>query len=194
MKLSINYQESNSRGELLLRSFLGWLYIVIPHTFLMCFACIWLAILNFIKFWIVIFTGHIPDSTYEFQKKMMHWQLRLNSSIFNLRDGYPAIGPGGSNSDITLEFENPEKVNRGLVIVRLLFGPIYILIPHGFCLSFVGIAASFVLFIAWWAILFTGKYPEKMFNFIVKYLRWNMRVILYMEYYTDEYPPFNGRE
>jgi len=194
MKLTLNRQESNSRGELLLRTLFGWLYIMIPHYFVLFFVSIWYAILDFIKFWVVLFTGKIPQSTYEFQKKVWQWEIRLMATMLNLRDGYPAIGPGGSNPDATVEFDNPEKVSRGLVLVRALFGWLYVGIPHGFLLGFVGIAVAFVNFIAWWAILFTGKYPEGMFDFIVRYVRWNLRIGLYMAYYSDDYPPFNGKE
>ncbi len=114
----------------------------------MLFVSIWYGILDFVKFWVVLFTGRIPESIYEFQKKFLQWDVRLTATILNMRDGYPAIGTGGSSDDATIEFENPESVSRGLVLVRALFGGIY-----------VGIAAGFVQFLAWWAILFTGKYP-----------------------------------
>ncbi len=114
--------------------------------------------------------------------------------MMNMRDGYPAIGTNGSDPDATIEYENPESVSRGLVLVRALFGWIYVGIPHGFLLWFFGIAVSIVQFLAWWAILFTGKYPDSMFDFIMKYLRWSMRVSLYLSYYSDDYPPFNGEE
>ncbi len=194
MKITINRQESNSRGELLLRSFFGWIYIFIPHLFVLMFVSIWYGILDFIKFWIVLFTGRIPESTYEFQKKFLQWEIRLSATMMNMRDGYPAIGTGGSDPDATIEYENPESVSRGLVLVRALFGWVYVGIPHGFLLWFFGIAVSIVQFLAWWAILFTGKYPDSMFDFIMKYLRWSMRVSLYLSYYSDEYPPFNGEE
>ena len=194
MKLILNRPESSSRGQLLLRSFFGWLYIMIPHGFVLFFVMIWYAILEFVKFWVALFTGKIPQSIYEFQLKVWQWQVRLTATLYNMRDGYPAIGPGGSNPDATIEFENPEKVSRGLVLVRALFGWIYVGIPHGFLLGFVGIAASFVCFIAWWAILFTGKYPEGMYDFMTRYLRWSLRVSLYLGYYSDDYPPFNGKE
>jgi hypothetical protein len=194
MKITINRQESNSRGQLLLRSFFGWIYIFIPHLFVLMFVSIWYGILDFIKFWIVLFTGRIPESTYEFQKKFLQWEIRLSATMMNMRDGYPAIGTGGSDPDATIEYENPESVSRGLVLVRALFGWIYVGIPHGFLLWFFGIAVSIVQFLAWWAILFTGKYPDSMFDFIMKYLRWSMRVSLYLSYYSDEYPPFNGEE
>jgi hypothetical protein len=194
MKITINRQESNSRGQLLLRSFFGWIYIFIPHLFVLMFVSIWYGILDFIKFWIVLFTGRIPESTYEFQKKFLQWEIRLSATMMNMRDGYPAIGTGGSDPDATIEYENPESVSRGLVLVRALFGWVYVGIPHGFLLWFFGIAVSIVQFLAWWAILFTGKYPDSMFDFIMKYLRWSMRVSLYLSYYSDDYPPFNGEE
>ena len=194
MKLTINRQESNSRGELLLRSFFGWIYILIPHSFILFFVSIWYSILEFVKFWVVLFTGRIPESIYDFQKKFMQWEIRLTATVMNMRDGYPAIGTGGSNDDATIEFENPEKVSRGLVLVRALFGSIYVGIPHGFILGFFGIAVNIVQFLAWWAILFTGKYPDSMYDFVMHYLRWSMRVSLYLSYYSDEYPPFNGDE
>jgi len=192
MKLIINRQERNSRGQLLLRAFFGWLYIFTPHILLMLFVSIWYSLLEFVKFWVVLFTGKIPESIYDFQKKFWQWDVRLVAALFNMRDGYPAIGPGGSNEDATIEFENPENVDRGLVLVRALFGSVYVGIPHGFLLGFFGFAAGFVQFIAWWAILFTGGFPEKMFDFIMRYFRWYARVYLYLGYYSDDYPPFNG--
>lgn len=194
MNLIIKPQESNSRGELLLRSFFGWLYIILPHVVVMMFVMIWFGILDFVKFWVVLFTGKIPESIYEFQKKVWQWNIRLSATMFNMRDGYPAIGPGGNNPDATVEFDNPAEVSRGLVLVRALFGYFYVMIPHGFMLGFMGIGASFVSFFAWWAVLFTGKFPESMFDFLVRYQRWSLRVNLYMAYYTDDYPPFNGQE
>lgn len=194
MKLSITRQESYSRGQLILRTLFGWLYIAIPHMFVLFFVSIWFMILDFVKFWVVLFTGTIPESIYEFQLKVWKWQTRLGATLFNLVDGYPAIGPGGSSDVATVEFANPEKVGRGLVLVRALFGSIYVGIPHGFLLFFRGIATQVVAFVAWWAVLFTGDYPERMHNFVVGYFLWSYRVNLYLSYYTDNYPPFNGKE
>ncbi|HGE72426.1 TPA: DUF4389 domain-containing protein, partial [Candidatus Poribacteria bacterium] len=47
---------------------------------------------------------------------------------------------------------------------------------------------------AWWAILFTAKYPKGMFDFVVAYIRWGLRVGAYIGYFTDVYPPFSGAE
>jgi hypothetical protein len=95
---------------------------------------------------------------------------------------------------IKFTVDYPEKLSRGKLILRTLFGWAYIGIPHFFCLFFYGIAASFVGFIAWFAILFTGKYPQGMFNFVVSFYRWGLRVIGHMANLTDKYPPLSGKE
>jgi hypothetical protein len=194
MKLTVKYQESYSRGELLLRTFFGAFYIALPHMFLLLFVGLWGSILSFISFWIVLFTGRYPESFFEFQVGLYKWQLRVNARIMNLSDGYPAFGMKGEDEYTSLEIPYPENLSRGLALVKALFGIFYVLLPHGFLLLFRAIATQFVVFIAWWAVLFTGRFPESMHTFVTGYLRWTMRVNLYMGYMTDEYPPFTGKE
>ena len=96
---------------------------------------------------------------------------------------------------VQLSVEYPERLSRGLVVLKALFGGLYVGIPHGICLFFYGIAAAVVVFIAFWAILFTAKYPKGMFDFVVGYQRWSNNVYAYWYgLLRDEYPPFSGRE
>lgn len=95
---------------------------------------------------------------------------------------------------VKFSVDYPEKLSRGLLLLKTFFGWLYVLIPHGFVLFFYAIAAFFVTFIAWWAILLTGKYPKGMFDFVVGYQRWSNRVNAYMLLLTDAYPPFSGKE
>ncbi|MFH1381458.1 MAG: DUF4389 domain-containing protein [Chloroflexota bacterium] len=95
-------------------------------------------------------------------------------------------------SGVTLAVEYPEKLSQGKVLLKVLFGWLYVGIPHGVMLSLYGIAASIVIFIAFWVILFTKKYPKGMFDFVAGYMRWNSRVAAYMNLMRDEYPPFSG--
>ena len=98
--------------------------------------------------------------------------------------GYPA--------NFTVEY--PERLSRGMVLLKALFGWLYVGLPHGIILWLYGIVVGVVTFIAFWVILFTGKYPRGMFDFVVGYMRWSMRVTTYLSYMRDEYPPFTGEE
>ncbi|TAL58124.1 MAG: DUF4389 domain-containing protein [Bacteroidetes bacterium] len=194
IKITIQHQEIYSRGELLLRTFFGGLYILLPHLFLMMFCQIWAGILSFIAWWVVLFTGKYPQSFFEYQVKMIRWSVRLNARNMNLSDGYPSFFPSGTDDKTSFDMPYPESLSRGLLLVRAFFGVFYILLPHGFMLIFRGIAAAFLRFLAWWTILFTGKYPQSWFDFQVGTLRWSIRVNAYYTFLTDTYPPFSGKE
>lgn len=194
LKLAMQHQESYSRGELLLRTFLGGLYMTIPHIFLMAFCLIWAGILSFIAWWVVLFTGRYPQTFFEYQVNMMRWSVRLNARSMNLTDGYPAFFPSGTDDKTTFDIDYPESLSRGLLLARTFFGVFYVLLPHGFILLFRGIAAMFLRFLAWWAILFTGSYPKAWHDFQVDTLRWGLRVNAYTSFLTDHYPPFSGKE
>ncbi len=98
------------------------------------------------------------------------------------------------DAPVTFTVEYPEELSRGLVVLKALFDWLYVGIPHGICLCVYGIGVGIALFISFWAILFTGKFPRGMFDFVVGYMRWSIRVGAYMNLLRDEYPPFNGRE
>jgi len=194
MKFEIIRQESYSRGQLLLRSFFGIFYIAIPHIFILLFLGIWSAIINFISFWTILFTGNIPKDLFDFQVKYIKWNTRLNASLSNLIDGYPEFGLDSEHPNINIEIPYPDSLSRGTLLLKVFLGFFYVLIPHIFILYFRMIATMFVQFIAWWAVLFTGNYPENMHNFVVGTLRWSFRLNLYISYLmTDEYPPFSGQ-
>ena len=99
-----------------------------------------------------------------------------------------------NTTPVKFSIDYPEKLSRGILLLKTFFGWLYVLIPHGIVLMFYGIAVCVVTVIAWFAILFTGKYPKGMFDFVVGYQRWSNRVNAYVMFLTDEYPPFHGRE
>jgi len=84
----------------------------------------------------------------------------------------------------------PEKLSRGMLLLKLFFGWLYVGIPHGVCLYLLGIAQGVITIIAFFAILFTGKYPKGLFDFSVGVMRWGNRVTAYLTFMRDEYPPF----
>jgi hypothetical protein len=194
MKLTIKHQESYSRLELLLRTLFGWLYMALPHGFILMFLGIWSAILTFVSFWVVLFTGRYPQSMYEFQVGYMRWGLRLRARLMNLSDGYPGFGISVQDENVSFDMPYPEKLSRALLLLRLLFGWIYVGIPHGFMLFFRAIATWVVMFVAWFVVLITGEYPASLHEFVTGMLRWGTRVNAYLLFMTDDYPPFTGKE
>ena len=194
MKLTITHQETYSRGDLLLRTFFGVFYMTLPHMFLMAFCNIWSAILSFIAFWVILFTGRYPQSFYEYQVKLLQWSVRLSARRQNLCDGYPAFFPSGTDTMTSLEMPYPESLSRGLLLVKTFFGIIYVALPHGFALIFRMLWGGILTFVAWWAVLFTGKYPASMHEYNVGTIRWGIRVNAYLMNMTDVYPPFSGKE
>ena len=194
MKLKVQHQERYSRLELLLRTFFGWLYIILPHGFLLFFVSIWALILKIVAFWAILFTGKYPKSLFDFQVGLLRWNLRLNARLLNISDGYPSFGINGTDEYTSIEVEYPERVSRALMLVRFFFGWLYVYIPHLFILFFRSIFIYILVLLAWFIVLFTGKYPKEFHQWVVGQLRWTTRVGLYMSYMTDVYPAFTGDE
>src|SRR3954452_9564410 len=91
---------------------------------------------------------------------------------------------------VTFEAQNPgEGRNR----LTTFFRPI-VSIPWAIWGYIYGIGAAIVSFIAWFALLFTGRYPEGMYDFVAGYTRFQARYGAFAYLMTDEYPPFNGAE
>jgi hypothetical protein len=101
-------------------------------------------------------------------------------------DRYPSTD---DHQSVHLDYPYPDverDLNRLLPLVKWLLA-----IPHYFVLFFLEIAAFVVVVVAWFAILFTGRYPRGMFDFVLGVIRWHNRVIAYaLTLVTDEYPPF----
>lgn len=194
MKLEIKLQQNYSRGELLLRTFFGWLYIGFPHG--VCLALLGFAssCISFISWFIVLFTGKYPKELFTFQVSVLKWRLRVTSRMLNLSDGYPAFGLNVEDEFTNLEIQYPEKLSRLTLLLRAFFGVFYVMIPHSIVLFFRMLVMYLFLFLSWFIVLFTGKYPKMMHDFSVGTMRWAYRVAIYMSFLTDTYPPFSSKE
>ncbi len=101
--------------------------------------------------------------------------------------GQPADLTAAGPAPLLMSVVGPaQKQNRVTVIFRWLMA-----IPVFFVLLFVGIAASVVAFLGWWAALFTGRLPTWAFDFLTGYVRWTARAQAYTALLTDQYPPFS---
>jgi hypothetical protein len=90
-----------------------------------------------------------------------------------------------SSYPLRFDVEYPERLSRWLIFVKWL-----LVIPHLIILYLLTLVASVITFVAWFAILFTGRYPQGLFNFVVGYYRWDANISAYILFMRDEYPPF----
>jgi Domain of unknown function (DUF4389) len=98
-------------------------------------------------------------------------------------------GPPSPVYQAGLEIAYPSELNRWLPLVKW-----FLAIPHYIALFFVGIGAVFVAAFAFFAVLFTGRYPRSAFDYVVGTLRWGYRVAAYLHLMTDAYPPFTMQD
>lgn len=190
---NIQRQEAYSRKELLLRSLFGAFYLVLPHAIALFFVSALGSLLLFLTFWSILFTGRYPREWFDIQLGILRWNARLNASIFNCVDGYPAFGLSAQHPHLQLEVSYPETVSRSHVLLVGLIGP-FLMVPHLFILPIRGMWVLFLNFLAFWSILFTKRYPERWFNWFVEQMRWDTRITTYLLFMSTDYPPFTGKE
>ena len=98
----------------------------------------------------------------------------------------------GSDYPVAFEVQYPESSSRLLALLGVLFfikG--ILLIPHLIIIYFLSIASFVVMYIGYWAVLITGKYPRGLFNFQVGVQRWTLRLNVWLAGWSDRYPPFS---
>ena len=134
----------------------------------------------------LLFRQKYPRWWYDWNLALTKFSYRVSAYILLLRDEYPSTD---DEQAVHIEMPYPDtmKLSRGLPLVKWLLA-----IPHYIVLFFLSIAALVCLIIAWFAILFTGRYPRGLFDFIVGVERWSLRIEAYtLMLITDQYPPFS---
>lgn len=191
-ELEVKYQNSYSRLQLLARSFLGIIYIVIPHFFALLFMILWAKLLWLYATFYILLKGKYPKNVFEYQLGLLRWLARLHIAVYNLADEYPAFGINKEEEYLKLEITYNETPDRLWVLLRFILLPVLIL-PHSIAWLFRNLISIIFAIAAFFVVLVTGKYPQKMFDFNIGTLRWIMRVMAYFTYLTEDYPPFTGK-
>jgi hypothetical protein len=199
---------SLSRGLWLVK----WLLLV-PHVIVLIFLWIAFCVVTVIAFFAILFTGRYPRPLFDFNVGVMRWSWRVNYYGYwaLATDRYPPftlaeIPDYPAHLDVTY----PERLSRGLIFVKWLLA-----IPHFIVLAvFVGggvwlgtrggdadnswdngsnagwSLVGLLVLIAVIVLLFTGRYPKPIYDFVMGMDRWALRVGAYAALMTDRYPPF----
>lgn len=178
----VAYPESPSRWLILIR----WL-LAIPHYIVLYFLGLLAAVVLIISFFTILFARTYPDSLYRFMVGVSRWNANLGAYVL-FHDRYPPFSMGERDYEaVTFAVEKPD-FNRWLVLVKWL-----LVIPHAIVLSILGIIATIAVIPLVLAVLFIGRYPRGLFDFLVGVGRWNARVEAYAMFLVDRYPPFSLR-
>ncbi len=206
LRLDAAPQPSASRGLWLVK----WL-LLIPHLIVLLFLWVAFLLVTVIAFFAILFTGRYPRGLFDFNVGVLRWSWRVGYY------GYSALGtdryPPFTLTEVPdypahLVIDYPDRLSRGLIFVKWLLA-----LPHYLVLSiFVGGALwlgerggtdsgwdngsnsagliALLVLIAAVVLLFTGRYPQAVYDFVIGMNRWTQRVTAYTSLMTDAYPPF----
>jgi hypothetical protein len=206
LRLDAAPQPSASRGLWLAK----WLLLV-PHFVVLLFLWVAFLLVTVIAFFAILFTGRYPRGLFDFNVGVLRWSWRVGYYGYSAlgTDRYPPFALAEvSDYPAHLDVDYPERLSRGLIFVKWLLA-----IPHYLVLSiFVGGALwlgerggtdgdwdngsdsagliALLVLIAAVALLFTGRYPQPIYDFVIGMNRWTQRVTAYTSLMTDRYPPF----
>jgi hypothetical protein len=134
----------------------------------------------------ILFREKYPRWWYEWNRELLRFSNRVGIYIALMDDRYPSTDEGQA---VHLEFPHPDPksdLNRWLPLVKWLLA-----IPHYIVLFVLYVGVLFAVIGAWFVILFTGRYPRGIFNYVEGVIRWQNRVVGYaFILITDRYPPF----
>ena len=198
-----------------------WLWLVkwrlaIPHYIVLLFLWIAYFVVTVVAFFAILFTGRYPRALFDFNTGVLRWTWRVGFYAYSAlgTDRYPPFTLERSDYPAQLEVPYPERLSRGLVLVKwwLLAIPQYIVVailagnwaygwgwgggwewawwsfgwtPGG------GGLIGILTFFAGIVLLFTGRYPRGLFDLVIALNRWVFRVVAYASLMRDEYPPFS---
>jgi hypothetical protein len=179
----VAYPERLSRWGI----FVKWL-LAIPHFLILYILNSLLNIITFFAFFAILFTKRYPRGLFDIAVRINRWGANVGAYVGLLRDEYPPFSWDAGQYPVTYDVQHPEQLSRWLPLVKWLLA-----IPHYVVLMALFIIAMFAWFIAWFAILFTARFPRGLFDYIVGVFRWSYRVNAYTNLLRDEYPPFSLR-
>jgi hypothetical protein len=174
------------------RPLVNWL-LAIPHFVILYGLRILSQVVGIISWFVILFTGELPESFANIQTMYLRYETRVFTFWVFMCEEYPpfsfSLTANDSGEDARLRVDFAPKLtdrNRLTVAFRII-----LVIPQLIALMVLNIVAFVVTVIAFFAVLFTGRWPEGMQDLVLNIARWYLRVEAYYLLLLDEYPPFS---
>ena len=183
VRFEVLYPEGGNRFLILVR----WL-LAIPHLIVLYFLGIISAIVTFLAWFAILFTGRYPEGMFRFYVGVQRWNMNVTAYVL-FHDAYPPFSmEERAYPPMLFDVERQERYSRLLIFVKWL-----LVIPHILILAVLIFLAELAGLVMVIAVLATGRYPRGIFDFLVGVGRWSARVNAYAYLLTDRYPPFSLR-
>ena len=181
VKLKIEYPEKSNKSTAFIR-----VVLIIPVVTIIALISSYAEALSLAVALMILFREKYPKWWFDWNLALSKFWLRIAAYGLLMRDEYPSTD---AEQAVQVDIPYPDvkkDLNRWMPLVKW-----FLAIPHFIVLLFMFIAVVFCTVFAWFAILFKGRYPKVIFDFVEGFLRWSLRVNAYaILLTTDEYPPF----
>ncbi|MDQ1447766.1 MAG: hypothetical protein QOC79_737 [Actinomycetota bacterium] len=173
------------------RPLVNWL-LAVPHLVVLNAFNTVSEALGVVSWFIILFTGALPEGLANFQVMIVRYSARTFTYVAFLKEEYPpftfAMTPTDPGDDPRVRVDiAPQLANRNRLTVAFR---IILAIPQVIVVALLSVVALVAGLIAFFAVLFTGRWPDGLRDFVIKVMRWGVRVQAYFLLLTDEYPPF----
>lgn len=173
------------------RPLVNWL-LAIPHFIILYGLRILAEVVSIISWFTILFTGELPESLANIQAMYLRYEIRAYTYALFLREEYPPFtfamtaSDSGEEPRLRTDFR-PQLTDRNRLTVGFR---IILVIPQLIALFVLEIVATVLVIIAFFVVLFTGRWPAGLRDLVLNITRWYLRVQAYFLLLTDEYPPF----
>ena len=164
--------------------------LLLPHIVLLFLFGLMIQILAWIGYWGIAFTGRMPDLIRRLEIVFLSWITRAVAWFTGITDTYPTYGTDLESAVTITVAPAPEPQSRLLAILGILLLRTIAALPHIIILFLMSFGVLLLAWIGYFVVLFTGRLPLGLHEFVLNYQRWWARAWGWIVALTDEYPPF----
>ena len=191
VRIIYRHNETPNRGFAATGVFLIKAILAVPHLAIMAALQGLASILIYVGFWLVALTGQYPTGMLSLINTAFQWSARGWAWIAGIEDVYPPFDAEPPKASVSLELPTPTNPSKGWAVSGIFLVPkLIVLIPHLVALAVLTIVAGLVM---WWGfvvVLFSGRLPGGIQDFLASIMQWWARVYAWWAGLTDDYPPF----